>query len=102
MEAHLQDLRVEVHDDALAEAVRRDYRAAPVDSATRAALAYAEKLTLRPAEVGVEDVAALRRHGWSDRDVHDLAQAAAYFNYINRIADGLGVDLEPDMPPRAG
>ena len=43
---------------------------------------------------------ATRVAGWSDRAVHDAAQATAYFNYINRIADGLGVDLEPGMPPR--
>jgi alkylhydroperoxidase family enzyme len=45
-------------------------------------------------------VDALRALGWSDRAIHDAAQVTAYFNYINRIADGLGVDLEPDMPAK--
>ncbi len=45
------------------------------------------------------DVEALRRQGFTDRAVHDIVQVTAYFNYINRIADGLGVDLEPDMEP---
>ncbi len=59
---------------------------------------YAEKLTLSPATVGKDDVKTLRDGGWSDREIHDAAQVIAYFNYINRIADGLGVDLEPEFP----
>ncbi|MCH8274395.1 MAG: peroxidase [Armatimonadetes bacterium] len=62
-------------------------------------LAYAEKLTLRPAECGAGDVERLRNAGWSDRAISDMAQVVGYFNYINRIADGLGVDLEPNMKP---
>ena len=46
------------------------------------------------------DVEALRSHGLSDEAIHDAVQVIAYFNYINRIAEGLGTDLEPDMPPR--
>jgi len=44
------------------------------------------------------DVVALRDVGLDDLAVNDAVQVIAYFNYINRIADGLGVDLEPDMP----
>ena len=61
---------------------------------------YAEKLTLSPAKVGEDDVKILRGGGWTDRQIHDAAQVIAYFNYINRIADGLGVDLEPEFPPQ--
>ena len=46
------------------------------------------------------DLDALRRHGFKDRAIHDIVQVVAYFNYINRIADGLGVDLEPEMEPK--
>ena len=46
------------------------------------------------------DVDPLRALGFTDLEVHDAAQVAAYFNYINRVADGLGCDLEPEMPPR--
>jgi alkylhydroperoxidase family enzyme len=45
------------------------------------------------------DVAALRAQGLDDRAIHDAAQVTAYFNYINRVADALHVDLEPEMPP---
>jgi alkylhydroperoxidase family enzyme len=39
-------------------------------------------------------VTALRAAGWDDRAIHDAVQVCAYFNYINRIAEGLGVDHE--------
>ena len=48
------------------------------------------------------DVETLRRQGFTDLAIHDVVQVVAYFNYINRIADGLGVDLEPEMEPRTG
>jgi len=46
------------------------------------------------------DLAPLRAQGLSDAGIHDAVQVIAYFNYINRIADALGTDLEPEMPPR--
>ena len=42
-------------------------------------------------------MAALRAADWSDRAIHDAVQIAAYFNYINRVADGLGIEPEPDL-----
>ncbi|MGB7338893.1 MAG: hypothetical protein WBC91_08385 [Phototrophicaceae bacterium] len=52
---------------------------------------YAEKLTLKPTEMSEADIDALRLVGLSDRAIHDATQVISYFNYINRIADGLGV-----------
>lgn len=75
-----------------------DHRTADLDPATRAALDFAVKLTRTPARMRAADVQKLHACGWDDRAIHDIAQVAAYFNYINRIADGLGVDLEEDMP----
>lgn len=93
MDAHWHDLRAEVAPE-LAERVRTDWRTASLDPATEALLSYAEKLTRTPAAVQAEDVQRLRDAGWSDRAIHDTAQVVAYFNYINRVADGLGVDEE--------
>ena len=93
MNAHWNDLRAEVAT-GLADRVREDWRTAGLDRATEALLAYAEKLTLRPAESGERDVARLREAGWGDRAIHDAAQVVAFFNYINRVAEGLGVEPE--------
>ena len=57
-------------------------------------LAYVEKLTLAPAEMREGDVIGLRAAGFSDRDILDIVEVAAYYAYVNRIADGLGVGLE--------
>lgn len=65
-------------------------------------LDFAVKLTRTPGDMNQSDVTALRDHGFDDRAIHDIVQTVAYFNYINRVADGLHVDLEADMPPRSG
>jgi uncharacterized protein YciW len=59
---------------------------------------YALALTVRPWTVRRTDVEALRAVGLSDRDVVDANQVVAYYNYVNRVADGLGVELEDDWP----
>lgn len=61
-------------------------------------LAYAEKLTLDPAAVTENDVKALREAGFGDRDILDICEVTAYYAYVNRIADGLGVALETWLP----
>ena len=96
---HGEDLRAEVKNDELVEAVRDDYSTADFSPADRALCDYAARLTISPATVTQDDIRGLRQHGFTDRQIHDAAQVTAYFNYINRIADGLGVDLEPGMPP---
>ena len=48
-----------------------------------------------------DDLAALRDVGLDDRAIVDANQVISYFNYVNRVADGLGVELEPDWPPEA-
>ena len=58
-------------------------------------LAYVEKLTLRPWDMVEEDVVALRSAGFSDAAILDINQVTGYYAYVNRLADGLGVDLEP-------
>jgi alkylhydroperoxidase family enzyme len=54
------------------------------------------KLTHRAAEVGEADIAALRAQGLSDTDVSDAIQVIGYFNYVTRVADGVGIEDEPE------
>lgn len=57
-------------------------------------LAYTEKLTKEPWAMRQTDVAALRAAGFSDTDILDINQVTGYYAYVNRLADGLGVELE--------
>jgi NAD(P)H-hydrate epimerase len=66
-----------------------------------ALLAYARKLTLVPADIRENDLDRLRTHGLDDRAIVDANQVVSYYNYVNRVADGLGVQLERDWPPEA-
>ena len=59
-------------------------------------LDYAVKLTVAPAEVSQADADALRAAGFDDRGIHDICTITAYFAFVNRIADGLGVEMEAD------
>jgi len=78
-------------------ALKTDWRTAALNAQDAALCVYAEKLTRTPAACGQSDVDSLRAAGFDDTAIHDAAQVISYFNYINRIADGLGVDLEPEM-----
>lgn len=55
---------------------------------------FAVKLTLTPSEVGEDDIAALRDSGFDDRGISSCVQVVSYFNYINRVAEGLGIEPE--------
>ncbi len=76
------------------DALIADFRTAPIDTADRAMLEYADKLTHRPAAMVEGDVVALRDAGFGDRAILDINQVTGYFAYVNRLADGLGVALE--------
>ena len=82
-------------------AIKSGYREAALAPDERAMLDYAARLTREPAAVTAADVETLRRHGFDDGAIHDIAQVTALFNYYNRLADGLGIDLEPEMHPPA-
>ncbi len=82
-------------------AIETDWRTANLTDADAALCTYAEKLTREPAHMKECDVEELRGHGFDDEAIHDAIQVIAYFNYINRIADAVHVDLEPEMAPYA-
>ncbi len=82
--------------DALLEALAGDREQAELTPADRAMLDYALKLTATPAEIEKPDVDSLRDHGFDDRAIHDICAITAYYAFVNRMADGLGVELEPE------
>ena len=73
-----------------------DYRKADLSPRERALCDFAVKLTHLAAEVGEDDIDALRAQGLSDTDVSDAIQVIGYFNYVTRVADGVGIDDEPE------
>jgi len=71
-----------------------DFRQTELSPADRAMCEYVEKLTLKPWEMVEVDVVALREAGFSDAAILDINQVTGYYAYVNRLADGLGVELE--------
>jgi uncharacterized peroxidase-related enzyme len=78
-------------DEKLARAIQDDYANAPLEPADRAMLDYVGKLTLRAPTIGPDDHQNLRAHGFDDRAILQITLIASWFNYINRVADALGV-----------
>jgi alkylhydroperoxidase family enzyme len=74
-----------------------DYRQCGFDEIDTALCQYAVKLTLIPGKMESGDVDRLRDLGLDDRQITVATQVISYFNYINRVADGLGVDLDDWM-----
>lgn len=80
--------------DELLKGLRTNFRTLPLSRADRAMLIYVMKLTVAPKEMSAGDVNTLRAEGFDDRGIHDICAITAYFAFVNRIADGLGVELE--------
>ena len=92
--AHGQAVRELSGDPQLGEMMVMNYRVAELNARQRAMLDFAWKLTLTPHDVGEIDREALRRAGFSDQDIFDISDTAAFFNYTNRVAHG--VDMMPN------
>jgi uncharacterized peroxidase-related enzyme len=92
---HGEGLSRLTNDPGLVAALKTDYRTATLRDADTAMLDYAVKLTRTPCDCGPDDVERLRAHGFTDADILDIVQVIAYYAYVNRMACGLGVDLEP-------
>lgn len=78
-------------DKALVEALEKDYKTAPISAQDRVMLGHVVKLTKDATKVGREDIDRLRAAGFEDRAILQITLIASWFNYINRVADALGV-----------
>lgn len=83
-------------NEALVSQIKADYTKAIIDSKTLAMLNYAVKLTVKPTSITDEEVNILRDQGCTDREILDVCQITSYFNFVNRMAEGLGVELEEE------
>jgi uncharacterized peroxidase-related enzyme len=81
-------------DKELVEALKKDYATAPISPQDRAMLDYVVKLTKDPTKVWKDDIEGLRSAGFDDRGILQITLIASWFNYINRVADALGVGRE--------
>lgn len=71
--------------------MRRDYTTAPLDAADRALCDYVAKLTRHAWKVTRDDLDRLRENGYGDQAILQINLIASWFNFVNRVADGLGV-----------
>jgi uncharacterized peroxidase-related enzyme len=94
IESHAELLRTVSLDEELVEALKREWRTANPDERDRAMLTYVEKLTKNPAAVWRDHIDALRAVGFDDSGILQITLIASFFNYINRVADALGVGRE--------
>ncbi len=78
-------------DEGLVEAIRRDYRTAPIDESDRLMLDFVVDLTRDATRITRGHHDRLRAAGFDDRGILQITLIAAWFNYINRVADALGV-----------
>jgi uncharacterized peroxidase-related enzyme len=91
MESHIEFFRRASLNDELAAQLKRDYTQANLSDADRAMLDFAVKMTRTPYRHTKDDVEKLRAVGFDDVGILQITLIAAYFNYINRVADALGV-----------
>jgi len=94
--AHGAAVRTLAGDPALGEALAMNYRVAPLDPRTRAMLDFAVLMTGASATVEDPDRARLRDHGFTDRDIWDIAAVAGFFNMSNRMASAVAMRPNPE------
>src|SRR4051812_25460600 len=97
MDSHAEFLRRVTLDENFVAQLRADFRSAPITDAERAMLEYAELITLDPTRSTPATLDGLRTHGFTDEAILQITLIASWFNYINRVADALGVGR--DSPP---
>lgn len=89
--SHGAELRRLLDDPILGDRITLDYRRAGLDERTTAMLDYAHKITANPVECSEDDIQKLRKLGFSDRAIFDIAEVAAMFNFTNRLALSTGM-----------
>ena len=94
--AHAEVLRADDPDSQLAQQAGCDYRKAGLTQKQVAMLEFAEFLTLDPGNMKLAFVEQLREVGWTDEDIVDIVHITALFNYVVRVADGLGIEFDTD------
>lgn len=94
--AHGAAVRQLSGDPTLGEAMVMNYRVAPLDARTRAMLDFAALVTENSAEVSEADRAALRAHGFNDRDIFDIIAVVGFFSMSNRMASATGLEPNAD------
>ncbi len=99
--AHGAAVRALSGDPALGEAMVMNYRVADIEPRQRAMLDFAAKVTMASATIEEADRDGLRDHGFSDRDIWDIANVAGFFNMSNRVASATGMEPNPDYHSQA-
>src|SRR4029078_12990375 len=94
MVSHAEFLRKVTLDDGLVESLRNDWRTAPISDAERVMIEDVVQLTKDAERVTPEHHERLRAAGFDDRGILQITLIASWFNYINRVADALGVGRE--------
>ena len=97
MESHAEFLRRVTIDEEMVEALRHDYENAPISAADRAMCDFSIQLTKNPVKLGPGDLDNLREHGFDDQGILQITLIASWFNYVNRVADALGVGRGQDQ-----
>jgi uncharacterized peroxidase-related enzyme len=90
---HAEALNHYWKDETKTKSFTKDFRSAGLDDRGQTMLEYAEKLTKNPESIGKGDVDTMIAAGFSDEDVLNINLITSYFNFVNRIALGLGVEF---------
>ena len=99
---HFEGLQRLLGDDVKAAQIKaaigaRDIVSAPLDTAQKSAMIYAQKLTQTPSDLIEDDIIAMRDAGFSDGEILEINQVSAYFSYANRTVLGLGCNTKGDI-----
>ena len=96
----MYDLRSETVNQALVDEVADSWKESSLSEKQKAICYLAEKLTLSPGKINMDDINHVKKFGYADKEISEIVQIISYFNYINRVADGLGLEPENFIDPK--